>query len=305
MLLSRDDVPRLKRSTSPPPFDMLGLVYRQNEVGMKSLAFSTNARNAGKKNRRRSMDSSFPQRDYSFAGNVGLLLLFVKGKVEGVMRNLLPHDNFSESKSYSSFPSGRATQYFVNGCKILTNHSALPGGGRGAAGNLSVVVVRGRGGNYRGYYQAEEKNGTSGVMAPRKDAAHAKAVRCEVKGRPEKSATLQKREDDEARQYEEKWACANGGPTFSSWAMIPEIRQMEKTETAPSKSAFKDPAKSCVGFGDQVFVGRRDDTRYLAQTSKPLLRGSNRSGIVTGIGGEEQYPAADTGETIPRITGRS
>ncbi len=78
---------------------------------------------------------------------------------------------------------------------------------------------------------------------------------------------------------------------------------MEKTETAPSKLAFKDPAKSCVGFGDQVFVGRRDDRRYLAQTLKPRLRGSNRGGI--GIGGEKQYPAADTGETIPRIAGRS
>ncbi len=80
---------------------------------------------------------------------------------------------------------------------------------------------------------------------------------------------------------------------------------MEKTEAAPSKSAFKDPAKSCVAFGDLVFVGRRDDRRYLAQTLKSRLRGSNRGGIVIGIDGEEQYPAADTEETISRIARRS
>ncbi len=72
---------------------------------------------------------------------------------------------------------------------------------------------------------------------------------------------------------------------------------MEKTETAPSKSAFKDPAKSCVGFSDQVFAGRRDGRRYLVQTLKLRLRGSNRG----GIGGEEQYPAVHTGETTSTI----
>ncbi|KAK0438205.1 hypothetical protein EV421DRAFT_1971826 [Armillaria borealis] len=93
---------------------------------------------------------------------------------------------------------------------------------------------------------------------------------------------FQKKEDAESVRCERG---ANGGPTFSSWAMIPEIRQMEKTETTPSKSAFKDPTEYC--------------------TLKARLRGLNRGGIVVGVGEEEQYPlliqAKPSPESLERV----
>ncbi|KAK0431548.1 hypothetical protein EV421DRAFT_1742987 [Armillaria borealis] len=102
------------------------------------------------------------------------------------MRDLLPHDNFSDShfvtseesashessgpfssldlqkkRNVNSFNilslldrSGGATEYLVSGCKILTSYSALPGRGRGVAGNFLVVVGRG---SYRVLLE-EEKN---------------------------------------------------------------------------------------------------------------------------------------------------
>ncbi|PBK67930.1 hypothetical protein ARMSODRAFT_1043998 [Armillaria solidipes] len=102
------------------------------------------------------------------------------------MRDLLPHDNFSDShfvtseesashdlsgpfssldlqkkRNVNSFDilslldrSGRAPDYPVSGCKILTSHSTLPGHGKGVAGNLPMVIGRG---SYRGFVLPEEE----------------------------------------------------------------------------------------------------------------------------------------------------
>ncbi|PBK67920.1 hypothetical protein ARMSODRAFT_976210 [Armillaria solidipes] len=274
---------------------------------MKNFAFSTNARNAGKKNRRRSM---FRERRVGYPSGEAerMITPWLRKRIDSppaaIYLGRLDAVNGIAAKI--SEGSGGATGYLVNGCKILTIHSAIPGRGRTIAGNLPVVVGRGShrgvgllgihrtvadvrldgyfgflsllrvvpwqtvsctpsrevlrsskvasvppspdgrffggwirrlaqsglcGGSWRSLVLRSSLvsdalpfySGISGVearfrdvdkahpetlnLAPRKEAARAKAVRREVKGRQEKRATLQKREDDEARQYGEKRAC--------------------------------------------------------------------------------------------------